>query len=409
MLQIRRVKTKAFSTVAILFIAITLSYGSVNTQDSLWRFQTGGRVYSSPVLFNDILFIGSGDSCLYALNRSDGNLKWKYKTGGAVHSSPAVSGSAVFFSSSDGVLHAVELNSGLAIWNFKSKSEKMSDIWDYYLSSPKVANGLVFWGSADNNLYAVDQNSGSLKWQFEAENIIHATPEVDGDTLYVGDYNGNLYALNLNDGKMSWSFRTIGDRYFPNGEIQKGVAVDNGAVYFGSRDYNIYALNKKTGRGVWNLKEGSWVISTPAIYENRLFYGTSDTHEFVCLDKRSGKELWRLPVPMRVYGSAVVAGELVYFGCFDGVLRGANIADGKILFEYRTDGNIDNRDNVYGTDGKFRTGFELYGKDYLDSERIIHTLGAILSTPVVKDNRIYFGSSDGGVYCVRIIKDGEGQ
>lgn len=400
---------KSFSTIIVIFLSVTLSYCSMFAQDGLWRFQTDGRVYSSPVIVDDMLIVGSGDSCLYALNKSDGNVTWKYKTGGAVHSTPAVKDGAVFFSSSDGVLHAVDYNSGIAKWSFNSNGEKMSDIWDYYLCSPKAAKGLVFWGSADNNLYAVNQISGAIKWQFKAENIIHATPEVDGDTLYVGDYNGNLYALNVIDGKMLWSFRTIGDRYFPNGEIQKGVAVDDGAVYFGSRDYNIYAVNIKSGRGVWNLKEGSWVISTPTIYENRLFYGTSDTHEFVCLDKRSGKELWRLPVPMRVYGSAVVAGDVVYFGCFDGVLRGANITDGKIVFEYRTKGNMDNREKVYGPDGKFRAGFELYGKDYLDSERIIHTLGAILSTPVVNDNWIYFGSSDGGIYRVRITKDGEGQ
>jgi len=108
---------------------------------------------------------------------------------------------------------------------------------------------LVFWGSADNSLYAVEQTTGALKWKFKAEDIIHATPEIDGDTLYIGDFNGNLFALNINDGKLIWSFRTVGDRYFPKGEIQKGVSVDDNSVYFGSRDYNIYAVNKRTGRG----------------------------------------------------------------------------------------------------------------------------------------------------------------
>lgn len=374
--------------------------GSVYPPDCLWRFQTDGRVYSSPVIIDEFLLAGSGDSCLYALNKSDGRLIWKYKTGGAVHSTPAVSGENVFISSSDGALYSININSGMLNWKFKSSGEKMKDIWDYYLSSPRVSNGDVFWGSADSCLYALDQKSGSIRWKFKAAGIIHATPEPDEGTLYIGDYGGFLYALNANDGSLKWSFKTVGDRYFPEGEIQKGVSVDEHNVYFGSRDYNIYAVNKKTGKGVWNNKEGSWVISTPSVHGNKLFFGTSDTHEFVCFDKITGKSLWRLPVPMRVYGSAAVIGNIVYFGCFDGTLKGADVTDGRIVFEYKTKGNIDNSAKVYGQDGKFREGFELYGKNYLDSENTIHTLGAILSTPVVDDISIYFGSSDGGIYRV---------
>jgi outer membrane protein assembly factor BamB len=265
-----------------------------------------------------------------------------------------------------------------------------------------VSKGLVFWGSADSTLYAIDKSTGTLKWKFRAEDIIHATPEIDGDTLYVGDFKGNLFALNINDGKQIWSFKTVGDRYFPNGEIQKGVAVDKSAVYFGSRDYNVYALDKKSGRALWNLKEGSWVISTPAIHNKTIFYGTSDTHEFVCSDKFTGEVKWRIPLPMRVYGSAVIYDNWVFFGCFDGVLRGADISTGEVVFKYSTKGSSENYSNVYGTDGKFKSGFELYGRDYIEAERLIHTLGSILSTPVITDNTIYFGSSDGGVYAVKI-------
>ena len=389
---------------ALLLLLIS-NFGISFGQDgkSLWRSQTGGRVYSSPAIVGDKVIVGSGDSSLYAFNKADGNLLWKCKTNGAVHSSPAVNGSNIYFSSTDGNLYAVDLNTGSFIWKFSSKGEKAKDMWDYYISSPKVSNGLVLWGSADNHIYAVDEVSGALKWQFKANNIIHATPEVEGDTLYIGDFSGNLFALNLNDGNLLWSFKTIGDRYFPNGEIQKGLTIDKGAIYFGSRDYNIYAIDKKSGRGLWNLKEGSWVISSPTIHQKMIFYGTSDTHEFVCLDKVSGNSKWRVPLPMRVYGSAVVANDIVYFGCFDGILRGVDINTGEIKFLYRTKGNRENSSKVYDAEGKFIPQFELYGREYVESERIIHTLGAILSTPIVESDIAYFGSSDGGLYAVKIF------
>ena len=390
--------------IIIFSLLIATSFGQLFAQDSeaVWRFQTGGRVYSSPAIAGEKVIIGSSDSCLYAFDKTDGKVLWKFSTEGAVNSSPAVNEANVYFSSTDGNLYAVDHNTGSFKWKFSSNSEKAKDLWDYYLSSPKLAKGLVFWGSADSSLYAVDQTTGVLKWKFKAEDIIHATPEIDGDTLYIGDFNGNLFALNINDGKLIWSFRTIGDRYFPKGEIQKGVTADHNAIYFGSRDYNIYAVNKLTGRGVWNLKEGSWVISTPTIHKKMIFYGTSDTHEFVCLDKVVGKKLWTVALPMRVYGSAVVINDLVYFGCFDGILRGVDVNTGVIKHEFQTNGHRENYSKVFGVGGKFKSGFELYGKDYLESERLIHTLGAILSTPAADNNMIYFGSSDGGVYAVKL-------
>lgn len=387
-----------------LLLGIILNLGQLFAQESevVWRVQTGGRVYSSPAICGDKVFAGSGDSCLYAFDKLSGKVLWKYKTQGAVHSSPAVNDSKVYFSSTDGNIYAVNTESGSLTWKFSSNGEKAKDVWDYYLSSPRLAKGLVFWGSADSSLYAIDQYTGDFKWKFKAEDIIHSTPEIDGDTLYVGDFNGNLFALNINNGEKIWSFKTIGDRYFPKGEIQKGAVVDNGIVYFGSRDYNIYAVNKITGRGVWNRKEGSWVISTPTVHNKMIYYGTSDTHEFVCSDKLTGEVKWRIPLPMRVFGSAAIYENTIYFGCFDGILRGADISTGNVVFEFRTKGSLENYSKVFGADRKFKPEFVLYGRDYLESERIIHSLGAILSTPVVVNETIYFGSSDGGVYAVKI-------
>jgi outer membrane protein assembly factor BamB len=103
---------------------------------------------------------------------------------------------------------------------------------------------------------------------------------------------------------------------------------------------------------------------------------------------------------MRVYGSAIVSNDVVYFGCFDGKLRGVDPLTGAPVTEFLTQGCKDNYQKVFNNDGSFRSDFELYGRDYNESERIIHTLGAILSTPVADAGVLYFGSSDGNLYAV---------
>lgn len=366
-----------------------------------WIFKTNGRVYSTPVVSGNAVLFGSGDSCFYSVDKYNGKQNWLYHTNGPVHSDPAVSGNVVIFGSADGTLCSADIQTGKLNWKFASEGEKMLDVWDYYLSSPKISQGIVYWGSGDGFLCAIDCISGRLKWKFRSGGIIHATPVIEKEIVFFGDYAGNFYALNAESGLPVWQFRTIGDQYFPNGEVQKGAVADSGTVYFGSRDFNIYALDVKTGRGKWNMKEvGSWIIATPVVYHDNIYFGTSDTHRFYCLRKADGKVIWQIPLPMRVYGSATMNNNILWFGCFDGKLRGVDPLTGEIKYEYQTNGSKENYTKVYADDGKFRKDFELYGKNYLEAEQTIHSLGSILSTPVFDDNTIYFGSSDGGLYAV---------
>jgi outer membrane protein assembly factor BamB len=69
-------------------------------------------VYSSPAVANGVLYIGSWDNNVYALNASTGTELWSYATGGQVHSSPAVTNGVVYVGSDDGKVYAFGLKKG---------------------------------------------------------------------------------------------------------------------------------------------------------------------------------------------------------------------------------------------------------------------------------------------------------
>ena len=57
----------------------------------MWKFETGGKVRSSPALSNlGILYVGSDDQNVYALNTIDGTKLWKFTSDGKVSSSVAL-------------------------------------------------------------------------------------------------------------------------------------------------------------------------------------------------------------------------------------------------------------------------------------------------------------------------------
>lgn len=387
-----------YLTLLFLLFSSGYSYGQKAVS---WKFKTDGRIYSTPKIDNDTLYFGSGDQHIYALQLQTGKLLWKYKTAGKVHSSPSTDDNHVFFSSTDGHVYCLNKTDGTLVWKFESEGEKQYGLWDYYLSSPKLDGNTLYWGSGDNHIYALNSRNGKLIWKYKTGDIVHADPVIYEEGVFIGSFDGYLYKLNKYNGALIWKFKTIGSYFFQNGEIQKAVTIHNGLVYFGSRDYNLYVVDTKKGRGVWNYREPrGWIISTPTIYENFVYFGTSDGHLFYCFDTNTALKKWEVQTNMRVYSKAASYKDQILFSTFDGKIISVNYETGEQNWEFQTEASKENYNKIFNADGSFLNDFKLYGEDYLKSEKMIHELGSILSDPVVHDDKLFFGSSDGYLYAL---------
>jgi outer membrane protein assembly factor BamB len=69
-------------------------------------------VSSSPAVANGVVYVGSGDHNVYALNASTGALLWSYTTGDGVYSSPTVAKGMLYVGSNDGKVYAFGLKTG---------------------------------------------------------------------------------------------------------------------------------------------------------------------------------------------------------------------------------------------------------------------------------------------------------
>jgi outer membrane protein assembly factor BamB len=364
-----------------------------------WQFKTAGRVVSSPVVVGGVVYIGSADRALYAVDAKSGQQLWRFETRGAVNSTACISDGMLYFVSGDGCCYALDSTTGKLRWQFQTLGEKVYDTWDYYLSSPAVDNGVVYFGSGDGNVYALDAVSGAKRWAFQTRGVVHASPAIADNAVYIGSFDGSFYALDAVTGELRWRFKTVGDRWFPKGEVQGSAAVAGGTVFFGSRDYNVYALDARTGTGLWNRKiANTWVISTPAIKDGVIFLGTSDGHTFEAMDAESGAVRWTFPVNLNVFSSPGVAGDTVYFGCFNGMLYALDAATGKERWRYATPASSANCGAVLDATGAVRP--EVWGKGLAEAYDTILSLGSVLSSPAVADGVVYFGSADGYLYAL---------
>jgi len=86
---------------------LTPSNVSALTRD--WSHTTGGMITSSPVVAGGVVYVGSYDGKLYALDAMTGARKWNYTTGGLIDSSPAVADGVVYVGSDDDTVYAFHL------------------------------------------------------------------------------------------------------------------------------------------------------------------------------------------------------------------------------------------------------------------------------------------------------------
>jgi eukaryotic-like serine/threonine-protein kinase len=235
-------------------------------------------VHSSPAVVKGIVYIGSWDSSLYALDAETGQEKWAFKAGEdpAIHnqvgfqSSPAVVDGIVYIGCRDAHLYAIDATTGRKKWDYPTSKS-------WVIGTPAVRDGVVHVGTSDSARFmALDAKTGRLKFNFDAKAYVFSSAALAGNLAYFGSHNGRLYAVDLKSGQLAWMFQTesskadplklldtdggfnreafapvFGDfedmyldyyRYISIGGIVSSPVVDRGTVYFGSMDGNLYAI-----------------------------------------------------------------------------------------------------------------------------------------------------------------------
>lgn len=260
-----------------------INVASAPTLNLKWSFATGGSIYSSPAVAGGLVFFGSDDKKVYAVDAVTGTKVWSYTTGDLVRSSPSVVGGVVYIGSDDNKVYALNALTGTKIWSFATGD-------DVELSSPLVAGGKVYVGSLDGYVYALDQLTGAKIWSVKTW-AARGSFAISGSTVYVGSDKSTLWALDANTGVTRWT-AVVG------GRIKNTPSVAKGVVYVGADDGRVYAFDAVTGDLKWQtavLGGCAVVRSSPAIFNGRVYIVTGETcpmdGNFYVFDASSGTQI----------------------------------------------------------------------------------------------------------------------
>src|SRR5262245_33725678 len=161
-------------------------------------------------------------------------IKWQFKAKEGIEGTAAIAGGVVFIGSFDSHLYAIDLKSGKEKWRYKGGPFK---------APAGYRDGAVYIGDEDGTFHCVDATSGKLRWGYKVESDISSGTGFAGEDILFGTSGEQLICLSK-DGKKRWEFRVAG------GPVQATPAVAAGYTFVAGCDSNLHVIDTKTGKEV---------------------------------------------------------------------------------------------------------------------------------------------------------------
>jgi eukaryotic-like serine/threonine-protein kinase len=161
----------------------------------IWSTRTRNWVVGTALSSNGVIYFGSNDGNVYAVDSGDGNLRWAAQTQLAVQSQPeaGVMGGkdVVFAGGTDKSVYAISTDSGQILWKGSSTAAA---------GSPMFYQNKVIFGSEDGKVYAYStERACSITSPREGDMIGPKELVVRGN--YVSEAGGASVLVQVNSGE----------------------------------------------------------------------------------------------------------------------------------------------------------------------------------------------------------------
>lgn len=297
----------------------------VETGQEKWKFQAKDAIKAAVLVVDEyqLVICGAYDHRVYGIDSVNGVKQWEIDARGSVFSTPVFlkAASQLIFASTSGYLCCAALH--------KDPPFVETTLWERQLPAPIFSSlnvhpalNLLFVGCADGNMYALDAANGGTRWTVPTQKPIFSSPNVYNDA-------------------------------------------DAMAVVFGSHDGFLRKVSCESGRLMWATKLGNPIFGSPALFQ---------LAPVAAAATRTSKDDAEDSIAKRARRTIVCVPTI------DGTLHFCDEASGSILIQKSSNDDGDG-------DGK-------------------SDLGELFSSPVVVDNMCLIGSRSNQLYAFRTTRFG---
>lgn len=330
-------------------------------ENILWKCSIPGDGYSSPVIWDDAIFLtsclaDSGERILLKLDRRTGSELWrqtvlispletKHKLNSFASGTPATDGRRVFVAFLEAGTETVEAtNVGtprqvtpgkmvVAAYDYDGRQLWLVRPGNFisvhgFCSSPVLYQNLVIVNGdhdGDSYIVALDQATGQTVWKTPRayKTRSYVTPlvrRIDGQDQLVFSGSKSVVSLNPADGSTFWMVDG------PTEQFVASMVYDGSQFYLaaGFPTYHVMAI-RPDGTGnvtdthvAWHVTDAKCYVPSPVLIGDTLL--VADDHGIAnCFDKQTGERLWRARLGRHFSASLLSADGLAYFLADDGL------------------------------------------------------------------------------------------
>ena len=233
----------------------------------------GAAIAGAPTSGGEIVYAGSLDHYLYALNLKTGQRKWRTNLGGTARPSQPDGTGIVWAGSQDGTMYVLNTGNGKVVDKFAVNGPVSA--------APLNVVGQVYVGTAKGAVYDLFYesftNSTSVNLNFPADSAVMGTPVLagNGDAIFVATTRGSVYAVRPggDTGTALWTVHV-------GGPVRSGLAFHNNMLYVGCDDGYLYAIDTTTSDVSWTHKTGGAIRSQILVTDNLVYFGSLDNHVY---------------------------------------------------------------------------------------------------------------------------------
>jgi outer membrane protein assembly factor BamB len=275
-----------FGTDSGNFNCISALTGETVWTKKVWFGESGKMIFSTPTVYEDLVFFGAYDGNFYALEKDTGKVRWVYSDADWIGSSPCVS----------------------------------------------VKNKLVYIGleyglwKKKGGIAAIDVQTGTEVWKDTHTDFTHCSPFVSdkNDLVFCGSNDGILRIYRSKTGE-KLKEHTIGS------EIKSSFAenADNTKMSFGAFDGNCYVIDEKTLEIIYKYQTYEAIYSTPVWSGDNLIFASLDK-QIYCIDTMTKEKKWDFHSGGRLFSSPNIIGGSLFIGCNNGKVYKINKETGKM-------------------------------------------------------------------------------
>ena len=238
-------------------------------------------------------------------------VKWVFAYPGAsrARSQPSVQGGVVYVGSQDGTVYALDLDSGCAHWTFKADVEVRSAV------TADESGQRLFFGDIRGALYAVESAEGTLIWQTQVDS--HPDVTLTGSPRY---HQGRVYAP-----LSSKEWASAADPGYPCCTFRGGVTVvdaKDGRMLWTAR--SIAEAPAQVGRNSTGVQRfapaGAPIWNSPTLdpQRGRLYVGTGESYTSPAVDTSDAVLAFDLNSGELAWSHQALAGDAWNMACFIG-------------------------------------------------------------------------------------------